>query len=286
MFNSSYAPFEFLQAKDLVELEANTALSDRKTEIFEHLHSLAFRKGLGYSLYAKEQDIAELTRADLSEFAARNFASNRIAIVGSGVAVDDLAEYVAKGLENITVASKGLEYNPSFYYGGETRLDKGPSSEAHFAIAYPSVSWSSPDYVASLVLEACLDGNKRVMHGFPSGLLSSAGTSLTFVHSFGVHHSDAGLLGFYIKGKDTDVASAASKSISALKTIAANGIDSTELSRSIKSATVDFENNLTRESSLLWSAKQILTMKSIKSNKEWSESIQNVTGSQIQKVFY
>jgi ubiquinol-cytochrome c reductase core subunit 2 len=287
MFNSSYAPFEFMQAKELVELETHAALADSRSEVFEALHALAFRKGLGHSLYAKESDIAQLSRADLSEFAARTFAGNRVAIVGTGVSANDLAECVAKGLENVSVASKGLGYNPSFYYGGETRLDKGPSSEAHFVVAYPSVSWASPNYTASLVLEAVLDGQQRVMHGSLSGsacLLSSASTESTSVHSFGVHHSDAGLLGFYIQGKDTDVNSVASKAISALKSIAAKGIDDATLSRAKKSTIVDFESNLCRKNSLLWAAKQVLTMKSIRSVKDWADSIQKVTGSQVQKV--
>ena len=287
MFNSSYAPFEFLQAKELVARETNSALADRQTEVFESLHSLAFRKGLGYSLFAKEECISELTRADLSEFAARTFAANRIAIVGSGVAAQDLGEYVAKGLETVNLAGKGLEYNPTFYYGGETRLDKGPSSEAHFVVAYPSVSWASPSYAASLVLEAVLDGHRRVSHGSLSGsacLLSEASTDVTSVHSFGVHHSDAGLLGFYIKGKDADVSSVASKAISALKSIAANGVDESTLSRAKKSAIVDFESSLSRENNLLWAAKQVLTMKSISSVRDWANSIQQVSVVQVQKV--
>ncbi len=289
MFNSSYAPFEFMQAKQLVELETNAALLDPRTEVFEALHALAFRKGLGYSLYAKDSDIAQLSRADLSEFAARTFAANRVAIVGTGVSANDLAEYVSKGLEKVSIASKGLEYNPSFYYGGETRLYKGSGSEAHFVVAYPSVSWASPSYAASLVLEAVLGGQRRVMHGSLSGsacLLSSACTEGTSVHSFGVHHSDAGLLGFYVKGKDTDVNSVASKAISALKSIAAKGIDDATLSRAKKTTIVDFESNLCRGNSLLWAAKQVLTLKSIRSVKDWADSIQNITGAHVQKVYF
>lgn len=287
MFNSSYAAFEFMQAKELIERETNMALADRKTEIMETLHSLAFRKGLGYSLYAKDQDIAQLSRADLSEFAARTFAANRIAIVGRGVAAGDLVEYVSKGLETVRIASSGLLYNPSFYYGGESRIDKGPASEAHYVVAYPSVSWASPNYAASLVLEAVLDGNRRVLHGSLSGsagLLSSASTDATSVHSFGVHHSDAGLLGFYIQGYDADVESVASKAISALKSIAAKGVDDSVMSRARKSTIVDFESKLCRESSLLWTAKQVLTLKSIRSVRDWADSIQKVTSAQVQKV--
>ena len=287
VFNASYQPFEFLQARDRIAHQSASALSDPRTAVLDALHQVAFRHGLGNSLYAKDADVHHLKRADLSEFAARNFAADRMVIVGTGVAHEELEALVASALKGVQVNAKGVKIPRSVYHGGETRLDRGAGSEAHYVIAYPSVSSSSPDYAASLVLKSLLDGNRRLKYGSLSGvscLLGPASTGSTSVSALGIHHSDAGLLGFYIQGEDSEVASVASKSIAALKSIAGNGVEQDALARARKAAIVELEDSMTRDAKIEFVAQQVLNSGKIKSVREIAQSLETVTLNDVQKV--
>ena len=202
VFNSSFQPFEFMDACPLVSHETSVALADPKQKVMDSLYQAAFRTGLGNSLFAKDVNVDDLKRADLFDFASKNITLDNISVVGSGVDHAELSALVESFTKNFNSAKKSESTaSKSAYYGGEVRIDAGASATAHYCLAYPGVSLKSPDYPTSLVVKSLLDGVQRVKYGSPSGHCSLlANDSCNSVTAFSKSHSDAGLIGIYITG--------------------------------------------------------------------------------------
>ena len=249
VFNSSFHSYELLDALPVASEQTGAALADPKVAVFDKLHEVAFRTGLGNSVFASDEALHSLTRADLLDYAKKHFTADKIAIVGSGVSHGDLKGLVEASFGPVTLSTDSAEAKASRYYGGEARISAGPGSPALYAVAYPGVSADSADYKVALVLRGILDGTKRVKWGCHSGtvgLLGSTVTEETQATAFNVSYSDAGLIGFLVEGKDDEVKTVASKAVSALKSIA-SGVSSESLERGKKVAIVDAESSLTLE---------------------------------------
>lgn len=286
LFNPHCYPYEFLQHRPQVIEQTAASLADPTTRVLDSLHQAAFRTGLGNSLFASAAAAKALKRAHLNEFAAKYFTADRIAVVGNGVAHDELTALVDEALTKFNVAKSAATTESSKFRGGEVRIEAGPKAESHYAVAFPSVAFTDAQYPAALVLRALLDGSKRLKWGSPSGsagLLSSAATANTSVSAFEAAYSDAGLIGFYIQGAGNDVKSVASKSISALKGVASN-VPEEALARAKKAAIVDAEAALTREVEVQEIGKHVLSSGNFKAPADFAEAISKVTAADVQKV--
>lgn len=291
-FNASYQPWEFLCGASLVASETAAALEKTEEQLFDALYSTAYRSsGLGNSLFAKSTDLEGLSRKDLSAFAAENFTLDRMSLVGLGVSHSELEALVGEAMSGFSVpkTSSASAAKKAHYYGGEARLDAGSSAEAHYLLAYPagSLSSASSSYPATLVLKALLDGKQRTKYGAATGnacLLSSASASETRVDAFSTAHTDAGLFGFHVHGHNEQVLSVLQKSLSALKSIAANGAEVSAVERAKKTAIVDLEDSLTRSGQIEFAAEQLTAFGSLKETKDWDALIQKVSAADVQKV--
>ncbi|KAJ3218539.1 hypothetical protein HDU67_005098 [Dinochytrium kinnereticum] len=242
VFNPSFQPYEFLDAQPYVLSESAAALADPTTEVLDKLHQVAFRTGLGNSLFASPSSVNSLKRANLQEFAANYFTADRIALVGTGVAQDELAELLESSLKSVSLSSTKPTVAASQYFGGEARIEAGVKSTATYAIAFKSVSFSSPQYAASLVLRAALDGSRRLKWGAAgsSGLLSQASSADASVSAFNTSYTDAGLFGIIVQGSNSAVKGAAQKGIDALKAVASS-VSASTLEKAKKAAVLDSE---------------------------------------------
>ncbi|KAJ3194930.1 ADP/ATP carrier protein [Irineochytrium annulatum] len=289
VFNPSFQPYEFLDAQPIVLSESAVALADPTTEVLEKLHQVAFRTGLGNPLFATEASVKTLKRSNLQEFATANLSASRIAFVGDGVLHEDVSALVEESLQRLSIPSSASSTaSASQYFGGEARIEGGAKSTAHYAVAFKSVPFTSPDYAASLVLRAVLDGSQRLKWGSPSGataLLSKAASPRTDVTSFGASYSDAGVVGFYVKGATDDVKSVAQKSIEAFKSVA-SGVSDSALTRAKKSAIVDIEASSfsTRDALVQEIGRQVLTKGSYSNISDVAAAINKVTADDVAKV--
>jgi predicted Zn-dependent peptidase len=290
-FNASYQPWEFLRGASFVESETAAALGKTEEQLFDALYSTAYRSsGLGNSLFAKQTDLEGLSRKDLSAFAAENFTLDRMSLIGLGVSHSELEALVGETMTGFSVpkASSALAPKKAHYYGGEARLDAGTSAEAHYLLAYPAGSISSSSsYPATLVLKALLDGKQRTKYGAATGnacLLASASASETRVDAFSTAHTDAGLFGFHVHGHNEQVLSVLQKSLSALKSVAANGAEVAAVERAKKTAIVDLEDSLTRSGQIEFAAEQLTAFGSLRETKDWDALIQKVSAADVQKV--
>ncbi|KAG5220366.1 QCR2, of the ubiquinol cytochrome-c reductase complex [Salix suchowensis] len=67
----------------VVESESHAATSDPSTHAIEVAHALAFRSGLGSSLFASPH--SSITASDIKSYAASAFSKGNIAVIGSGI---------------------------------------------------------------------------------------------------------------------------------------------------------------------------------------------------------
>ncbi|KAJ3029350.1 UNVERIFIED_CONTAM: hypothetical protein HDU68_012416 [Siphonaria sp. JEL0065] len=283
VFNPSFQPYEFLDAIPGVEAETAAALEDAPTRVLDTLHHIAFRRGLGNSLFATSDALHHLKRADLQSFAATNFTADNIAIVGSGIAHEELEALVNASFEGVAVPSTGARsVTASAYFGGEARI--AGSGASHVALAFKSAAFTNAKaHATALVLRAVLDGSHRVKWGQTSGatgLLAKAAANGTTVSAFQNSYSDAGLFGLYIQGNASNVKSVAQKSIEAVKS-AASSITEADLSRAKKIAIVDYELSQTRDELVADIGKQVLASGSFATSVEFAQEISRVSASDV-----
>ncbi|OMH79294.1 Mitochondrial-processing peptidase subunit alpha, partial [Zancudomyces culisetae] len=91
-----YNPWEFDAVKSTVQFESKLASSCATTLLTEKLHNVAFRSGLGNSLYA-EFPAAITSSKQVKEYAASNLGTDTVSIVGTGIETAKLVELLSAG---------------------------------------------------------------------------------------------------------------------------------------------------------------------------------------------
>lgn len=198
-------------------------------------YGLAFHRGLGESLnMSSSVPINKYVDADsVAEFAASVYAKPLFAIVGNGVAHNDLNKWVNEFFTDIpSQAASKLESAQSKYFGGEERISHGSGNS--LVIAFPgSSSPTSSNYKPEAsVLAAILGG--------PSSIKWSAGSSRLLqatqnarnlkIQTKSDIYSDAGLFSITLTGSAEDIAQNAKPVVDTLKSIA-SGVSSEDLAK-------------------------------------------------------
>jgi ubiquinol-cytochrome c reductase core subunit 2 len=243
LFNDKFQVHEFLDASGEVSEQTHAALASPTIQVFERLHQVAFRNGLGNPIYATDEALAEFNRADIQAYASEHFTADKISIVGTGVAHEELMELVDEAMEGLNLPkSSSTASKKTKYFGGEARFEGGPSSTSQYVIAYPGVSYNNPDYAASKVLACLLGGDSLVSFGGASGLLGPASTNQTTSKAFTVSYADAGLIGIRIEGVASEVKEVATKSIQILKQLSTGGLTPTLLNSAKNAVMIQHES--------------------------------------------
>ena len=212
----------------LVAADTVTATSDPAFHAIDAAHALAFRFGLGSSLFAPAHN--SITSADIKSFASTSFTKGNIAIVGTGIDQGTLSKLVEQSFTS-TSASSVVSAPASKYFGGETRLNGHGGAQTVF-IGFGSTDANSADLAA---LAAHLSPSPSVKWSKGLSPLSSLpeGTSVKTVY---LPYSDATLFGLLVQGSTpASVKEAGKLAVSALKA-ASQGIKEDELKSAISKA--------------------------------------------------
>ena len=212
----------------LVAADIEAATSDPATHAIDAAHALAFRYGLGSSLFAPAHN--SITAADIKSFASASFTKGNIAVIGTGINPSTLNKLVERSF-TLTNASSVVSAPPSKYFGGETRLEGHGGPQTVF-IGFGSTGADSKNLAA---LAAYLSPSPSVKWSKGLSPLSSLpeGTSVQTVY---LPYSDATLFGLLVQGSTpASVKEAGKLAVSALKT-AAQGIKEEELKSAISKA--------------------------------------------------
>lgn len=211
----------------LVDADTDAASHDSAIQAIELAHALAFRHGLGQSIFAPPHN--SLTVNDVQSFASSSFAKNNIAVLGTGIDQDTLSSLVNSAFSNV-LSSSTVSSSPSKYFGGETRLQSaGPQT---VFIGYGITGAPSAEIAA---LAAYLSPNPSIKWSKGLSPLSSLpeGASAQTVY---LPYSDATLFGLLVQGSTAAIVTEASKIVVASLKAIAQGIKAEEFKSAIAKA--------------------------------------------------
>ncbi|KAF4611816.1 hypothetical protein D9613_003945 [Agrocybe pediades] len=212
----------------LLAAETEAAAHDPATRAIDVAHTLAFRSGLGSSLFPPLH--SDITVGDIKSFASTAFTKGNIAVIGTGIDSSTLSSLVEKALANASAGS-AASAPASKYFGGETRLEGHAGPQTAF-IGFGTTGGSSAELAA---LAAHLSPAPSVKWSKGLSPLSSLpeGTSVQPVY---LPYSDASLFGLLVQGSTSaGVTEAGKAAVSALKA-AAQGIKEEELKAAVGKA--------------------------------------------------
>ena len=115
------------------EAETTAALHDPATHALELAHALAFRNGLGNSIFATPGH--HVSADDVKAFAQSVFGAGNVAVLGTGIDAGALEKLLEQALGKVASAAAPAS-KPSSYFGGETvcsstrTMAHGPFSSA------------------------------------------------------------------------------------------------------------------------------------------------------------
>ncbi|CAG8492226.1 387_t:CDS:2 [Scutellospora calospora] len=215
IFKTKYEPHEFSNIKESVNFERGAATAIPEVIALNTAHAVAFRHGLGNSLFA--DDATKISNSsDVRAFANKVYTAPNIMIVGTSVNHGELLHFTDSLFQNVSHAVPSTPIT-SKYFGGESRISS--PGDSHFVLAFLGAPAGTPDYAALQVLRFLIDGEKCSKWGEGVNVLAQKASKLenTKISSFNTGYSDAGLFGVHISGIATSVYSAARIAVEQLK---------------------------------------------------------------------
>lgn len=194
-----------------MEADSIAASSDPVTKALEAAHTIAFRHGLGASLFATQHP--SFTVEDIKAFASSAFSGGNIAVLGTGIDQAKLTKLVEKSLGKIP-SSSSTATSSTKYYGGETRVESSSPVQTVF-IGFGTTGAPSND-LAALASHIAPEPHVKWSKGIsPISEATPAGTTVQTVY---LPYSDATLLGVLVQGENAaDIKIAAQAAVKALK---------------------------------------------------------------------
>ncbi|KAG9019808.1 hypothetical protein FRB90_005956 [Tulasnella sp. 427] len=196
---NEFARHEFQESvAPLVQSESVAAFNDPATLALDLAHGLAFRNGLGASLFASSG--SSVTNDDVKAYASKVFSKDNVAFIGTGVDESLLQKLVG---EHFTATGSGATSSPATkYFGGETRIAPSPESHSHAPqtvfIGFGSAS-VSPELA---ILSAYLDPTTSLKWGQSTSPLAGLVVPGTTIKSVYLPYSDGTLAGVIIQAHD------------------------------------------------------------------------------------
>lgn len=242
--SARYTRHEFTEyVLPVVESETLAASADPATKAIEVAHTLAFRSGLGSSLFASSHP--SFTAEDIKSFATSAFSSGNIAVLGTGIDQATLTKLVEKSLGKLeSAASTPAAEAKSTYYGGETRIDSSHGPQTVF-IGFGTAGVPSSDLAA---LAAHISPQPAVKWSQGTSSIAAASPPNSLVQTVYLPYSDATLFGLLVQGATpADVKEAGKAAVAALKA----GIKEADVKKAIAKAKFSVASSLESREGLI-----------------------------------
>lgn len=214
---AKFAPHEYNEEViPQVAAEYEQAIHDPTTYAFDVAHQLAFRTGLGNSLYATPHTAVDYTTA--TAFAKSAFSSpSNFAVVSSGVDSGLLSSLVSDFFVSATPSSPLSSLSAS-YFGGELRVPSvGETAVDHFLLGFKGESLFGVDFT---VLRYLLGGDSSIKWSAGASPLSKLASGTSTVKAFNLGYSDTGLFGIYVTAPTAEVEGLLTKAVAEIKKVA------------------------------------------------------------------
>ncbi|KAF8636107.1 hypothetical protein AX17_003811 [Amanita inopinata Kibby_2008] len=260
----------------LVGGEIEAATSDPATRAIEIAHALAFRSGLGSSLFAPAHN--SITVEDIKSFASSAFTKGNIAVLGTGIDQSTLSKLAEKSFSlKATTASTSPT---STYYGGETRAESFHGPQTVF-VGFGTTGAPSAEVAA---LSAHLSPKSSVKWSEGLSPIAASIPKDSSVQAVYLPYSDATLFGLLIQGATTaSVKEAAKVAVQTLRN-AASGIKEEELKKAVAKARFGVANAIDSESGLVSMLGSKILSGSEPSLESTLSSLNGVTASSLSKA--
>ncbi|KAG6849011.1 hypothetical protein H0H93_011994 [Arthromyces matolae] len=214
----------------LVESDVAAVNADPAALAVDIAHTLAFRSGLGASVFPPSH--SHLTAEDVKAFAKSAFSKGNIAVIGSGISASQLSQLVEKSFASVPTSTSAVATPASSYFGGETRVDSHSGPQTVF-IGFGATGGLSAELA---VLAAHLSPAPSVKWSQGSSSFASALPAASSVQTVYLPYSDATLVGVVVQGATAaDVKTAATAAVTQLKNAAA-GLSEEDLKKAVAKA--------------------------------------------------
>ncbi|KDE05553.1 hypothetical protein MVLG_04050 [Microbotryum lychnidis-dioicae p1A1 Lamole] len=215
-----------------VASEYEQAIRDPTTYALDLAHGLAFRTGLGNSLFASPHTAVDYTSA--VSYAKAAFAPSNVAVLASGIDTGALSKLVSQHFASSASGAGSLSAPATKYFGGEVRvplIGHGAALDT-FLLAFEGGASSDLNF---FVLQALLGGEASVKWSQGLSPLAKVASGTTSAKAVNLAYSDAGLFGIIIHGASDEVSTVAQKAVAELHNIA-KGVDGGAVKQAIAKA--------------------------------------------------
>jgi predicted Zn-dependent peptidase len=171
--------------------------------IFDHFQEAAFpSQPMGRPVLGTEDIIRNMTRADIFGYMRKNYAAGNVVVAATGnLEHDRVVDLVAKHFADLP-GDMPRTPAPGLYTGGEFREERD-LDQVHIVLGFPSVSYTDPDYYATLLLSTLLGGgmSSRLFQEIREkrGLVYS-------IYSFASPYVETGIFGIYAGTGESEAA--------------------------------------------------------------------------------
>lgn len=286
--STKFHPHEFQElVLPIIQSDTLQAAATPSVLALDIAHQLAFRRGLGNSLFVSPH--SPLSVHDVKSYASKAFAKSNIAVFGTGISTDDLSKAVGKAFGSGTASTGGtLSGSSTKYYGGEQRIPLDLHSGAGhptMIIAFGSTGTASPDMS---VIPHLLGGESALKWVPGTSPLSLAAEKVpgSKARSFVLPYSDASLVGVEISAPTSQGLNTLAKEVvSAVKSVGSS-VKEEDLKKAIAGAKFTAASVVDSKEGLLASyGPQVLSSSnSLKSLDEIQNSLGNVSSSSLGKA--
>ncbi len=223
-----------------VNLESAAVTQVAPTHALELAHALAFRNGLGRSLYADSHAAGNITAEDVRDLHARAVSNpSNVAVLGTGISTESLAKLFEAAVSAhkapaATSTSSATPASATSYHGGATRVASAHGPQVIFVGFGSTASASVP---ALHALAAHLDPAPALKWAGSSAAVASGIPVGINARSVLLPYSDATLIGVVLEGKDSAALKEGAKAVvGGFKDAAAGKVAKEELARAVARA--------------------------------------------------
>ncbi len=192
--NPTFEDAEIEVERGVILSEIGQALDTPDDVIFDWLQERAYPdQPLGRTILGPAERIRAFDRKDLASFVAQHYGAGQMILSAAGAIDHDAIVALAETLFGDMPAHVQHDAKAAAFHGGEVRQVK-PLEQAHFALAFESPDYRSPDAFAAQIYATALGG------GMSSRLFQEVREKrglVYSVYSFHSSYSDDGQFGIY-----------------------------------------------------------------------------------------
>ncbi|KAJ1914727.1 ubiquinol-cytochrome c reductase core subunit 1 [Mycoemilia scoparia] len=237
--STKFAQHEFDEIAKQVQFEALSARSSPVTRVIDDLHHAVYRNGLGNSLYALSSTPVK-TAQDVSNYAKKAFTASNVAVVGTGIDAQELAQIVGSSAtisKLAAVTGPLVESTLSKFHAGQSKYSDNDSSVFYYALGFEGPK----DAATSAVLAELLGSGSHIKWGQGVSPLSQIGQSVgAKVQAFSANYTDSNLVGVVIAAPNDKAADAVKKVAAEIQKIASSSVSEEAVKRAVASAQLQY----------------------------------------------